>query len=94
MRVACRYFYVNTSPSAGGVQDAFYTDATASTNYQNHVKTLVNHVNSITGVVSPAVHSLDPAQLGPAAPPSLPVQSCSVQSCSGVAEAAISNSYA
>ena len=50
----CRLFYVKSSPSAGGVQDAFFTDETASQNYQNHVKTLVNHVNSRTGMVSHA----------------------------------------
>ena len=33
------------------MQDAFYTDAQVSAAYQAHLLTMVNHVNSITGVV-------------------------------------------
>ena len=48
---ARRYAYVTGSPTAGGVQDAFYTDAAVSAAYQAHLQAMVSRVNSITGVV-------------------------------------------
>ena len=46
-----KYAYVSYSSTAGGVQDAFYTDAQCSAAYQAHLLTMVNRVNTITGVV-------------------------------------------
>lgn len=43
----CRKFYVG-----GGNPDDFYTSSSARQAFKNHMKTVVNRVNTITGTVN------------------------------------------
>jgi hypothetical protein len=46
-----RWAYVNWVPSAGGVEDNFYVNDEVKAIFKDHMKTLVNRVNSINGKV-------------------------------------------